>query len=256
MKRLYVFIFCSLFMTHIFAQRENVSANEQNKLTRTEKKEGWKLLFDGKTFKGWRGINLKTMPDRGWVTENGEIVNNASDGAESGNGGDIITKKQYASFELRWEWKMITEGGNSGVKYFVKEGLSQNSKYGVGLEYQILDDENHSWMLSGKMKPNDFHTLGSVYEIFPATNKTPNPLKNWNHSRLVCKGMHVEHWLNGIKVLEYERGSDEFRTKVKESKFKKFENFGEAEQGHILLQDHGNKVHFRNIKIRKLKDVN
>lgn len=252
MRKLNVFIICVFFSVQLMAKDYSV-VTEQNKLTRVEKKNGWKLLFNGKTFKGWKGINLNKMPDVGWEVIDGEIVNNATNGAESGNGGDIIFKKQYSSFELQWDWKMITQGGNSGLKYFVKEGLSKNSKYGVGLEYQILDDQYHPWMLSGKMKPNDYHTLGSLYEIFPAENKKPNPLKSWNHSRLVCKGKHVEHWLNGIKVLEYKRGSKDFRAKVEASKFNRFENFGEAEQGHILLQDHGNVVHFRNIKIKELK---
>lgn len=179
------------------------------------------------------------------------LIVNATDGKESGNGGDIITTGQYSDFELSWEWKMLTKGGNSGVKYFVKEGLSGNNKYGAGLEYQILDDENFSWMLDGRMKPGDYRTLASLYEIYPATNKAPKPLGEWNHSRILVQGKHVEHWLNGIKVLEYERGSEDFRKRVAESKFKTFENFGEAAEGHILLQDHGTKMAFRNIKIKE-----
>lgn len=212
----------------------------------------WKMLFDGKTTKGWRGINRETFPDQGWEIADGSLLVNADDGQESGNGGDIITMEQYSSFIMDWEWKMLTKGGNSGVKYFVREGLSGNEKYGVGLEYQILDDENFSWMRDGRMKPGDYRTLASLYEIYPAKNKTPKQLGEWNHSRIVAKGRGVEHWLNGVKVLEYERGTDDFRKKVSESKFGQYEHFGEAREGHILIQDHGSKMAFRNIRIREL----
>lgn len=212
----------------------------------------WRSLFDGKTMTGWRGINQETFPRDGWKVEDGILMVNATDGKESGNGGDIITVAQYGDFVLEWEWKMLTKGGNSGVKYFVKEGLSDNNKYGVGLEYQILDDENFSWMKDGRMKPDDYRTLASLYEIYPATNKSPKPLGEWNHSRIVAKGNHVEHWLNHVKVLEFERGSDDFRKKVAESKFAEYENFGEAREGHILIQDHGSRMAFRNIKIKEV----
>lgn len=228
------------------------ASEEANILTESDKKEEWKLLFDGKTTAGWRGINQETFPSEGWRVKEGMLMVNATDGKESGNGGDIITTEQYSDFVLDWEWKMLTKGGNSGVKYFVKEGLSNNEKYGAGLEYQILDDENFSWMLEGKMQPGDYRTLASLYEIYPAENKSPKPLGEWNHSRIVVQGKHVEHWLNGVKVLEYERGSDDFRKKVAESKFKQYENFGEATEGHILLQDHGSKIAFRNIRIKEL----
>ena len=240
------------------AQQENLphhdatSSEEAHVLTELEKKEEWKLLFDGNTTTGWRGINQETFPSEGWKVEDGMLMVNATDGKESGNGGDIITMEQYSDFVLEWEWKMLTKGGNSGVKYFVKEGLSSNEKYGAGLEYQILDDENFSWMLEGKMQPGDYRTLASLYEIYPAENRTVNPLGDWNHSRIVSQGMHVEHWLNGVKVLEYERDSEDFRKKVSESKFREYENFGEAAEGHILLQDHGSKMAFRNIKIKEL----
>jgi hypothetical protein len=223
-----------------------------NVLTESEKKEKWKLLFDGKTTAGWRGINKETFPVEGWKVADGVLMVNATDGKESGNGGDIITTEEYSDFILDWEWKMLSRGGNSGIKYFVKEGLAGNQKYGAGLEYQILDDENHEWMLEGKMQPGDYHTLASLYEIYPAINRSPKPLGEWNHSRIVVQGRDAEHWLNGVKVLEYERGSDDFRKKVAKSKFSRYENFGEATEGHILIQDHGSKMAFRNIKIKEL----
>lgn len=216
--------------------------------------EEWKFLFDGKTTMGWRSINRETFPTEGWEVADGMLMVNAVDGKESGNGGDIITVEQYADFVLDWEWKMLTKGGNSGVKYFVKEGLSDNEKYGVGPEYQILDDENFPWMRDGRMQPGDYRTLASLYEIYPAKNKSPKPLGEWNRSRIVAQGKHVEHWLNGSKVVEYERGSDDYRKKVAASKFAQYENFGEEAKGqHILLQDHGSKMAFRNIKIKVLE---
>lgn len=227
-----------------------------NSLTSEEKKEGWELLFNGHSTEKWRGINKQTFPASGWKVENGALITNAAGGHESASGGDIITKKEYGDFILKWEWKMETKGGNSGIKYFVKEGpevSGVNNQYGYGLEYQILDDKNHSWMLKGKMKPNDYHTVGSLYEIYPASaDKRPNPLGLWNESKIVCQNGHVEHWLNGKKILEYDRGSEDFRSKIAQSKFKDVENFGLHEKGHLLIQDHGSLVHFRNIKIKEL----
>jgi len=223
-----------------------------NTLTQQEKGDGWQLLFDGKTTRGWRSINETSFPKAGWAVQNGELCIEADDGGESQNGGDIVTLKKYGKFELTWEWKMLTSGGNSGLKYYVVEGLSSNTKYGYGLEYQILDDANHSWMLEGKMKPGDYRTVGSLYELYAAKNKKLKPLGQFNHSRVICTDTHVEHWLNGIKVLTYERGSKDFRAKVAASKFKDIPGFGETKQGHILLQDHGSPVHFRNIKIRPM----
>ena len=223
-----------------------------NTLTEQEKRDGWRLLFDGKTTKGWRRINQDRFPDHGWAVRNGELCALGHDGAESENGGDIITEQKYSRFELSWEWKMLSVGGNSGVKYFVLEGLSDNDKHGVGLEYQILDDANHAWMLDGRMEPGDYRTVGSLYEVYQATNKKMKPLGQYNQSRIVCTGTHVEHWLNGIKVVTFERGSADFRRRVQASKFKRFPGFGEAPEGHILIQDHGSQVCFRNIKIREL----
>lgn len=225
-----------------------------NSLSAEERAAGWDLLFDGYSTAGWRGIAKETFPKKGWEIGSGEIRTKSSDGAESANGGDIITLKEYGpDFELSWEWKMLTKGGNSGVKYFVKEELTTDGNYGFGLEYQILDDMNHPWMLEGKMQPNDYHTVGSLYEFFPASkDKKVNPLGEWNRSRIVSNGSHVEHWLNGVKILEYERGGKKFNLMLKKSKFNDIENFGKEVKGHILLQDHGSQVNFRNIKIRPL----
>jgi hypothetical protein len=134
----------------------------------------------------------------------------------------------------------------------VLEELSENKKSGIGLEYQLLDDEFHPWMLDGKMKPGDFHTLGALYEIYPAANRKVNALGEWNTSKIVSENNYVEHWLNGVKVLDYERGSADFRKKVAESKFSKYPNYGEAKKGHILFQDHGSVMYFKNVFIRKL----
>ncbi len=224
-----------------------------NLLTKEEMKEGWKLLFNGKNTDLWRGINTAEFPSTGWKIEKGDLIAYSYGGAESGNGGDIITKKQYDEFILKWQWRMETRGGNSGVKYFVQEGLGSNKGYGFGLEYQLLDDKNHAWMLEGKMKPNDYHTLGSLYEIYPAAEeKQPSPLGLWNVSMIVCKGAKVEHWLNGKLILEYSRNSDDFKAKIAASKFKDISNFGVNLKGHILLQDHGSIIHFRNLKIKEL----
>lgn len=230
-------------------------AQPLNSLTPKEEKDGWKLLFDGKSTKQWRAINERSFPVSGWKVENGELcISGENVLAESENFGDIITKEQYSNFELVWEWKMLTKGGNSGVKYFVKEGLSDNPKHGEGLEYQLLDDKYHPWMLEGKMSPNDFHTVGSLYEIYPASaDKLPSPFGLWNQSRIVCKGSHVEHWLNNKRILEYERGRNDFKEKVAKSKMASIPGFGLVNEGHILLQDHGSIVHFRNIKIKELK---
>jgi hypothetical protein len=226
---------------------------QNNTLSPKEKKAGWKLLFDGKTNQGWHRIHQDKFPEHGWVIKNGELCCIASDKGESTNGGDIATLEEFDNFELVWEWKMLTKGGNSGLKYFVKDTANNgNDKYALGLEYQLLDDENFEWMKTGQMKPGDFRTLGSLYEIYPAPVKHPKPLGEYNVSRIISKGSHVEHWLNGEKILEYERGSADFRKKVAESKFKVYNGFGEAPKGKIVLQDHGCNICFRNIKIKKL----
>lgn len=211
-----------------------------NTITEYEKKQGWKLLFDGVSTNGWRGVSKDKFPGQGW-----EIKDGALSVLAAGKGGDIVTNDEYADFELSFEFR-ITEGANSGVKYFITE---QPKGGAVGLEYQILDDANHP---DAKMGKNGNRTLASLYDLIPAGKKRPNAIGNWNTGKIVSKGTHVEHWLNGFKILEYERGSKEFRDLVAASKYKSYPNFGEAPKGRILLQDHGNNVSYRNIKIRNL----
>ncbi|AKA34573.1 3-keto-disaccharide hydrolase [Flagellimonas lutaonensis] len=222
----------------------------KNQLTIDEQKNGWKLLWDGKTTEGWRGARLDSFPDKGWVIENGELTVLATGGEESAAGGDIVTVDTYGDFELRVDFK-LTEGANSGIKYYVDTNLNKGPGSSIGLEYQILDDERHPDAKLGNHEGS--RTLASLYDLIQADpNKPVNPIGEWNSAYITSKDGHVEHWLNGMKVLEYERGSDDFRKLVSESKYAKWPNFGEAEKGHILLQDHGDRVSFKNIKIRPI----
>jgi len=218
-----------------------------NTLTPQEIKAGWKLLWDGKTTNGWRGADKSEFPAKGWTIHNGILTVNESGGGESRNGGDIITDKEYGDFELSLEFR-LTKGANSGIKYFVKEGLNKGVGSAIGLEYQLLDDKNHP---DAKNGVGGNRTLASLYDLIPAaSNKPVNPTGQWNKATIICHGNHVEHWLNGVKVVTYDRGTQIFRALVQKSKYKIYPNFGEAQKGHILLQDHGNKVSFRNIKIK------
>lgn len=221
-----------------------------NTLTDYEKKNGWKLLFDGKTTTGWKGAYKPGFPDHGWEVKDGELRVLGSDGKESTNGGDIVTLDEYSAFDISWDFKLTT-GANSGLKYFVT--LSENNKgSAIGLEYQMLDDKVHP---DAKLGRDGNRTLASLYDLIAAVKpdrfvKQPG---NWNTARLIVyPNNHVEHYLNGLKVLEYDRGSAAFRQLVAISKYKVWPNFGEAPKGHILLQDHGDAVSFRSIKIRKL----
>lgn len=224
----------------------------KNQLTTFESQKGWKMLWDGKSTEGWRGAKLDKFPEQGWIIENGELTVLASGGEESAAGGDIVTEDVYSDFKLKLEFK-ITEGANSGVKYFVDTELNKGEGSAIGLEYQILDDENHPDAKLGNHEGS--RTLASLYDLIQANpNKPVNPIGEWNQLYIISKGNHVEHWLNGMKVLEYDRKTEDFRQLVQESKYADWPNFGELDEGHLLLQDHGNRVSFKNIKIKTSKD--
>ena len=225
-----------------------------NTLSAQEKAVGWKLLWDGKTTDGWRGAKSDSFPTKGWEIKNGVLTVLASGGAESAAGGDIITRDRYSDFELKIDFKM-TPAANSGIKYFTQPNLDPITGTGsttttgsaIGLEYQILDDLRHP---DAKMGRDGNRTLASLYDLLTAAaSKKPNAIGQWNQAHLIVRGNHVEHWLNGEKVLGYERATPEFREMVAKSKYHNIPGFGEWTDGHILLQDHGDHVSFRNIKI-------
>jgi hypothetical protein len=222
-----------------------------NILTEQEKQNGVRLLFDGKTTEGWRGAYKETFPGNGWEIKDGVLQVLKSEGGESKNGGDIVTTNNFSAFDLQFEFK-LTEGANSGVKYFVteKEG---NTGSAIGLEYQILDDEKHPDAKQGVVGNR---TLASLYDLIPSV-KNPRGLKKigeWNQGRIIVfPDNRIEHWLNGYKVVEYQRGTPIYQALVARSKYAQWENFGMAPEGHILLQDHGDAVSFRSIKIKTLK---
>ena len=215
----------------------SATAQEHNTLTKKERKAGWQLLWNGEDLTGWKSNSEKGDMNKGWKAVDGELIIMARSGA-----GDIITEKRYHDFELSIDFK-ITEGANSGIKYFIGENGS------VGCEFQILDDENHP---DAKMGFNGNRRLGSLYDLIPADGWAIASKRDWNTARIVVRGNHVEHWLNGVKILEYEKNNDMWDTIVSHSKFAKVKNFVGGDGGHILLQDHHDEVHYRNLKIREL----
>lgn len=235
----------TLSLITVTAQRK---AAEPNTLTAAEKKAGWRLLFDGKSLDGWRGFHKETVP-AGWAVEDGCIKKVPAQGELGQAGGDMITVDQFDNFEFSIEWK-LAPGGNSGIKYLVSESLPPKGRSGVSFEMQVLDDERHP---DAKMGIAGNRTAGALYDLIaPSGKKVIKPVGEFNEARLVVRGNHIEHWLNGVKVVEFERGSDALKALIAKSKFKDTKGFGETAKGHILLQDHGDAVWYRNIKIRSL----
>jgi hypothetical protein len=213
-------------------------AGEPNTLTDQEKNDGWRLLFDGKSGVGWVAIGKSEFPAKGWSIREGLLEH-----AKSGGGGDIVTTEKFENFELTWEWK-IGEVGNSGIKYNLVDPARN-----VGFEYQLLDDARHPDGIKG----GTLHQTGGLYDLIsPAPDKKVSPVGQWNQSRLVVDGNRVEHWLNGAQTVRFEIGSPDMAQAIARSKYKAVPEFGAKKASPILLQDHGDDVAFRNLKLRPL----
>ena len=208
---------------------------------------GWRLLFDGKTTNGWRGAYITNFPATGWKVENGELRGELSEGAESGDAGDIVTVNRYQNFDLVFDWK-LGKGGNSGVKYFIEERQPKPVGSQAGYKYQLIDDADYIY--KDKHLPQNLKT-GSLYDVIPA-EKADVQVNVWHRSRIIVNNNRIEHWLDGQRVLAADRNSDAFKQAVMASKFNGYPGFGRIPEGHILLQDHGHSVTFNTIKIRKI----
>lgn len=243
MKKIYIIWFVIGFICFLGANTYVYSQNN-NELTGKEIKEGWILLFNGRNLDGWTSVGKSTPPTFGWEIKDGILTVKPNEGKR---GGDIITKDKYSDFELCVDFR-ITEGANSGIKYL----FTKYEKGGwLGMEYQILDDERHP---DAKMGRDGNRLLGGLYDMLPTQKKHVNPIGEWNQARIVVRGNVVTHYLNGKKILTYDRSSETYINAWKLSKYKDcIPMFGSVKEGYILLQDHGDEVSFRNIKIRILK---
>ena len=226
---------------------QEMAATAPNTLSAAEKAAGWRLLWDGKTTDGWRGARSQEFPKAGWEAKDGMLTINETGGGESSAAGDIITREKFSDFELQANFK-ITPGANSGIKIFVDPALNTGEGSSIGPEFQILDDVRHP---DAKLGRDGNRTIGSLYDMIAApADKKVMPIGEWNHARILSRGKQITFWLNGQKTIDIERGSKEWRDIVAKSKYKVWPAFGELPEGHILLQDHGNKVSYQNIKIR------
>lgn len=229
----------------------------QNSLTSTERAQGWRLLFDGKTFTGWRGLGYDSVPSAHWKIVDGSIMKIASgnvpkmpDG-QPANGGDLMTADTFRDFELSFDWK-ATPAMNSGVKYNVSEEFSlenATNHAALGFEYQLIDDS----LNDDNKIPS--HRAGSLYDLIPPNGaKKLMPVGQWNTSRIVFRGKHGEQWLNGAKIVEFDLGTPRMDSLLAKSKYRSIKGFADRRNGHIILQDHGDEIYFRNIKIRVTGD--
>jgi Domain of Unknown Function (DUF1080) len=230
MKTFKIFLLLFLQITTLFAQ---------NTLTKKEKRKGWILLFDGKSTEGWRTYQNKKM---NWEVVDGQLHNTNHDASEAVRG-DILTIKKYKDFEMTCDWK-ISEGGNSGIIYRCSEEFKQ--PYLTGPEYQVIDNEGY------KGKLTELQKAGCNYDMEVNNTATTNSVGQWNSTKIIVKGNHVEHWLNSKKVLEYEINSEKWLSQKEKSKWKAAKKYGQETEGHIDFQDHGHEVWFKNVKLREL----
>ncbi len=231
----------TLFSSAAFYQPHIASPNA----TKLSKAGKWEVLFDGKNLDKWRKAAVDSAPSKGWIIADGTL--SATKGRK---GGDIITRATYSSFELECEFN-LTPAANSGIKYLVNtiENATTKKSSPMGIEFQIIDDKNYPEVMKDPEGPS---STGSVYLIYAPKGKKLNPAGQWNKVRIVVKGKHTEHWLNGVKVAEYERGSDDFNKRVSTTKFKDYPQYAKSDTGHIMLTDHGDQVYYKNMRIRRL----
>jgi hypothetical protein len=232
------------------------ASHSPNTLSAAERAAGWRLLFDGRTLTGWRGLGYDTVPTVHWNVVDGAIHKVASgnvpkmpDG-QPANGGDLMTTDTFRDFELAFDWKVVP-GTNSGVKYNVSEEYSlanASNHAALGFEYQVLDD---SLSEDNKLAT---HRAGALYDLFAANDKKRlKPVGGWNSSRIVFRGNHGEHWLNGQKIVEFDLGTPRMDSALAKSKYRVLKGFADRRSGHIILQDHGDEVFYRDIKIREIE---
>jgi hypothetical protein len=229
-------------LTAAIALAGAVAAQAPNQLSAADQKAGWTLLFDGTSLGGWRAYKRPDATGTRWVVKDGLLCLDPGDKTDTRGARDIVSTTPYAQFELAWDWR-VSAGGNSGLKYFVLEDRDA----AIGHEYQLIDDAKHP---DAKVGPH--RQTAALYDVFPAANRPSKPAGEWNTSRVVVRGAEVEHWLNGTKVLAYALDSPALREAVAKSKFKDVERFGKPQNGLILLQDHGDAVCYRNVKVRAL----
>lgn len=215
---------------------------ETDLIERAGAEEGWQLLFDGSSLADWKGFKTDSISGK-WLIDDNAIH---FDPDEPGSGGDIVTRDVFQDFELSFAWK-IGECGNSGVMYLVEEADEHENTWVTGPEYQILDNTCHP-----DAEVGDDRTAGSAYDVYPVTEDVARPAGEWNESRIVVNDGQVEHWLNGTRVVEYELGSEDWDAQIAESKWTEYPDFGSVSEGHVALQDHGDPVWYRDIKIRRL----
>ncbi len=250
-----ILVFIALLLLNSCGDSSQTKTQPQakfNVLTDAEKSEGWILLFDGNSFEGWHGLGQAEFPSTHWIINNGTIQRVAKENVpvmadgKPAPGGDIITDQAWKDFEFYFEWK-VSPGSNSGVKYNVSEEFSASRGSGrgaLGWEYQVIDDKNYK----GELRPN--HQAGGLYDMIPAMNKTLKPVGEWNSSKIVFIGSRGEHWLNDVKVVEYDMDTAEFEALYAKSKYFKIPTFKDKKKGHIVLQDHGDAAWYRNLKLR------
>ncbi|MEN8186316.1 MAG: DUF1080 domain-containing protein [Bacteroidota bacterium] len=254
MKNNIIFIILILSVITIAAscnktrEKSTEMSTKSETLSQKDINEEWEILFDGKTSKGWRGYGKEIFPEKGWVIEDGTLHVQGSGKGEAGGGGDIIAVNKYKNFELSLEWK-VSEGGNSGIFYLAREKSGQPI-WKSAPEMQILDNEKHP---DGKLGKDGNRRAGALYDLIPARPETVNPVGEWNHIKIMVYKGTVVHWMNGENILEYHLWTDDWKEMVGNSKFKDYPDFvNPAVEGYIGLQDHGDDVWFRNIKIRKM----